>query len=285
MTITKEDEYATAFGRTSKKTKVDRYGWKLKDKAGKLKYLSKSILRMHPSYQRQSNNAKVITIASDWSWVACGAIIVGERGGEYWVIDGQHRVLAARRRADIDDLPCLVFATDGVEQEAKGFLDVNTLRKSVSSIDKFRALMAAGDPTANYVNELFVEIGITPKISGASKPLDIASVGWSLLKANENREAFEEVIRFAADLCRDDAPLHEILLGGLYYVHTNFKPDGLRNKELRSRIKKFGHKKLVNSSKSAAAYYQRGGAKVWARGMIDAINKGLHNKFEMKGPS
>lgn len=102
-------------------SKIDRYGWTVKDKPGEMKMLHKSVLKVHPSYQRHALKQKIASIASSWSWVAAGAIIVGERGGEYWVIDGQHRVLAAHNRADIDKLPCIIFVTDDVKQEARGF--------------------------------------------------------------------------------------------------------------------------------------------------------------------
>lgn len=256
-------------------TKVDRYGWTLKDKPGDLIHIDKKALSIHPSYQRHSVEAKVKSIASSWSWIACGAIIIGARDGEYWVIDGQHRVLAAMRRADIELLPCLVFETKSIQQEAVGFLNANTGRKPITGLDKFRASIAAGDETALYVDSIFNELGIVPS-QNSSKPLGIKSMAWSMSKAKENSESFETVVRLAAEIC-SNRPLHEVLLDGMYYLHNKANID-LNNKWLRDRIKKIGPDILIESAKRASAYFARGGAKIWADGMLSEINKGVRNK-------
>lgn len=270
-------DMATVYGKPSKTiTKVERYGWSVKDAPGKLVLLNKSVLQVHPAYQRHAVDAKVRLIASAWSWVACGSIVVGVRGGEYWVIDGQHRVMASKLRSDIDALPCLLFETESVEQEARGFLDANTGRKPVTSLDKFRARIASGDETAKYVDTVFRRLGIVPR-ARAAKPLEIKSVAWAMDKARENRAAFEVVIKTAAELCQEST-LQEILLQGLYYIQTNCDTK-LDDKRMNDRLKKIGQARLVEAGKRSSAYFTRGGAKVWADGMLLEINKGLHNKI------
>lgn len=277
----KMSEMATVFGKQSQTiTKVERYGWTVKDSPGEMMRLSKHLLRVHPAYQRHAIDSKVKMIASAWSWLACGTIIIGKRGGEYWVIDGQHRVMAAKSRSDIDCLPCLVFETGGVEQEARGFLDANTGRKPVSSIDKFRASIAAGDEVAIYVDSVFRRLGVVPR-STATRAMEIKSVAWAMTRANENRDAFASVMELAAELCRE-ITLHEMLLDGLYYIHTN-SGISINNTRLRDRLKRVGAVKLIESAKRASAYYARGGARIWAEGMLSEINKGLRDKIVLKG--
>lgn len=276
----KMSEMATVFGKQSQTiTKVERYGWTVRDAPGEMMSLSKHLLQVHPAYQRHAIDSKIKMIASSWSWLACGAVIVGRRGGEYWVIDGQHRVIAAKSRSDIDCLPCLVFETVSVEQEARGFLDANTGRKPVSSIDKFRASIAAGDEVAIYVDSVFQTLGIVPR-STANKAMEIKSVAWAMNRARENRETFESVMRLAAELCQERF-LHEILMDGLYYIHTNCVTN-LNNARLRDRIKKLGADRMIDAAKRAAAYYSRGGARVWAEGILAEINKGLRDKIVFK---
>lgn len=271
-------EMATNFGRLSTHmTKIEKYGWKIKDAKGEIVNLHKSRLQIHPAYQRNAIKSKIKAISSAWSWIACGAIIVGERDGEYWVIDGQHRVIAAKNRSDIDVLPCILFHTESVEQEARGFLDANTGRKPVSSIDKFRASLAAGDDTAKYVDSVFSELGIIVK-GTAKNALEIKSVAVSIRWANENREAFDAVIRLSAELCQH-CPIHEVLLGGLYYVYVNSE-NKFNDKRLIDRIKSIGAERLVYAGKRAAAYYVRGGLKVWADGMMEELNKGLRKQIK-----
>jgi hypothetical protein len=258
-------------------SKIDRYNWTAQDKPGSVQYIKKTLLKMHPSYQRNVATKKVLNMASSWSYIACGCIIVGNRGGEYWVVDGQHRVLAACKRSDIDALPCLVFDTQGVIQEAIGFLKTNTLRKPITSMDKFRAKLAALDDVALYVNSLFDELGIQPKAT-ASNPMEIKSLNWALTKASCDKESFTAVIRLAAEICHNHV-LSEKLLDGLFYIHK-YTDETLCDKRLRSRIKQIGVEALLESANRAAAYYTKGGAKVWADGMMNAINKGLRSVFE-----
>jgi hypothetical protein len=269
-------------GKPGKTTKVERYKWTTKDEPGTFVQLNKGDLQVHPEYQRSANSKKVLQIASEWSWVSCGAIIIGERSGEYWVIDGQHRVLAAKKRSDIKKLPCLVFMTTGVVEEAKGFLAVNTGRGAVSAFDRFKALVTSGDEAAIAVENLFSRLNVNMTPGGAMKPLDFASIGWALSKAGGNRASFETVMTLAAEVCKDVAPLHEKLVSGLYYLHFAHKQGGLNEKNLRNRIISVGPGRLLEGASRAAAYYTKGGAKIWAQGMMDEINKGLHTKFDIK---
>jgi hypothetical protein len=91
--------------------KVARYGWTVTDEPGVLRMLHKDHLLVPAEYQRDANEDKVRKIASEWSWLSFGAVIVGHRGGKYYTIDGQHRVLAAKRRSDVGEVPCVVFKT------------------------------------------------------------------------------------------------------------------------------------------------------------------------------
>jgi len=259
--------------------KIKRYGWSVKDSCGKIQYINKNILQIHPSYQRNASQSKILDLASSWSWVACGAIIVGSRDGEFWVIDGQHRVLGAKRRSDIKELPCVVFETIGIEQEAAGFLNVNINRKAMSSLDKYMALLVIGDESAVYVKSTFDKYGIIPDNQGTA-PRSIKSVVWALNCADSNRDAFDIVMELTSILCTD-LPLKERVLGSLYYMQTH--GIDLREKKLRTRIINIGAIKIEVAAQKAAAFFAKGGAKIWSEGILLEINKGMKesNKWMM----
>jgi hypothetical protein len=259
--------------------KVKRYGWETKNSPGEFASLHKDVLRIHPAYQRAMIPGKVKEVTSCWSWISCGAIVVGERGGEYWVIDGQHRVLAAKRRSDITHLPCLVFKTEGVKEEAIAFLDLNTGRKPVSSLGKFNAMITAGDQASLVVRKVTDDLGIVLK-SAASKGKELKSVAWAVKRAAEDEEAFTRVMRAAAELCCD-IPIQERLLDGLWYINERL-PGGIESKRFKERLQSVGVRRLLDAANKAAAYFVRGGASVWAIGMMDEINKGLRNKFQLE---
>lgn len=262
--------------------KTARYGWITKDAPGELRTLHKDVLQIHPAYQRDSIPSKIRDITAQWSFVACGAIVVGARGGEYWVIDGQHRVLAAKRRSDITHLPCVIFHTEDVKQEAVAFLDLNTGRKPVSTIGKFKAMIAAGDESAVFVRDTLESLAITPSTS-AHKEKEIKSLGWALKKSKENPARFEKVMRIACDISKN-IPIQEKLLDGLWYIDERIE-GGITNQRFSERIHQIGAQKLIEAANKASAYFVKGGASVWAQGMIDVINRGLQKRFEMKGSS
>lgn len=259
--------------------KVKRYGWVTKDQPGTLKNLHKDVLQIHPAYQRDVIPSKVKEITANWSWVGAGAIVVGERGGEFWVIDGQHRVLAAKRRSDITHLPCVVFQTEGVKQEAVAFLDLNAGRKPVSSIGKFRAMLAAGDEAARTVHRVLDDLNVVLK-GTPSKGKELKSVAWSVRRAGEDAEKFEIVMRMAAELSHD-IPIQERLLEGLWYINDRLR-GGISDKRFSDRLRAVGARRLIDAANKASAYFVRGGANVWATGMMDEINKGLRNKFALR---
>lgn len=262
--------------------KTARYGWVTKDEPGTLLSLHKDILQIHPSYQREVIVQKVKEITSSWSWVGCGALIVGKRGGDYWVIDGQHRALAAKRRSDITHLPCVVFETSDVQQEARGFLDANTGRKPVSAIAKQKALVAAGDEVAAFVHKTCADLGISIR-AYASKRNELKSIAWCMKRAAENKETFVKVLGIASELStQDDMQIPERVLEGLWVINAKVG-DGLNDPRLKKRLREKGARALLDAANRAAAYYSSGGGKIWAQGMLAELNKGLQKKFVMDG--
>lgn len=260
--------------------KIKRYGWTMKDRPGILTMLHKDALLVDPTYQRELNDAKAKQIAAAWSWIACGAIIVGKRGNVHWVIDGQHRVFGAKRRSDVEYLPCLVFETEDVQQEAKGFLDVNTGRKPITTVGRHKAMVASGDSVASFVQAKIEELGL--RISKGKQPNGIQCLGWCMKRASENRERFVRVITLVAEMSvKEGLCLSERVLEGVWHLDDKCG-NGLADKRLSQRLKDKGAQAMLDAANRAAAFYASGGGKVWAEGMLAELNKGLRDKFLME---
>lgn len=276
---------ASIDGRMTERTsngldKVARYGWAIKDAPGELRMVHKDALQIDSAYQRDVLHGKVKLIASSWSWIGLGALVVGERDGQLWVIDGQHRALAARKRSDISLLPCVVFKTDDVRTEARAFLDTNTGRKPVTTISKQKALVAAGDEIAVFIQQKFRENNLVAT-SYANAANQIKAMAWCNTRAAENKETFSLVLGFTASLCLvDQMPVHARLLEGIWYLNARCGA-GLADARLVKRLRDAGARTLLDAANRAAAFYARGGGRVWATGMLNEINKGLRHKFAM----
>lgn len=260
-------------------SKVERYNWKLQDKPGVQRMVKKGDLHVDHTYQRNANETKLMAIARDWSWIACGSIVVADREGVLFVVDGQHRVLAARKRGDITDLPCLVFKTHEARQEAKGFLAAQTLRKPITSVEKFRALVTIEDPAALVVQDLLASAGKTPG-EGVSTGT-VKCVGILVSLARDDATALRKIWPLIVAVS-EGQQIHQRVVEGLAYISKRM-PDGtsLMDKEWQKRVLKVGGVGLLTAAAKAAAYYARGGPKVWATGMIEAINKGHRNLLEL----
>ena len=263
--------------------KVQRYNWVTKGAPGDFQWIDKTIIQVDPSYQRSDvSKQKISVITQSWSWIACGVITIANRNGTFWAIDGQHRVLASLRRSDISKLPCIVFETTGSEQEARGFLEVNTSRRPVTAKQKHKAMVTAGDVDATYVQEQLSKLGLSSTKDDTSAGY-FNSFAWAMKTVAESRETFKAVIELAAEIChRDDEPIPQVLLYGFTYLHCHHA-GGITEKRICERIRLKGPLKLKMAAKRSALLAAAGGAKVWARGILDEINKGLSNKIVVEG--
>lgn len=93
-------------------------------------------LQVDDAYQRSidtpGSQSMIRTIARNWNWDLCQPLFVARRSDtRLYVVDGQHRLAAARMRSDIDQLPCIVSLTDGPAQEASLFSEFNRHRRSI----------------------------------------------------------------------------------------------------------------------------------------------------------
>lgn len=127
-------------------------------------------LRIHPAYQRkisQGGMSKITKIIRDFTWARFGALSVARaEDGTLWVVDGQHRMIAARALR-LTHVPTVIAASDLADQ-ARDFVGINTIRTSVASIDKFRARVASGDQTAIAVSELLGTLEISTEVAAGA---------------------------------------------------------------------------------------------------------------------
>ena len=152
-----------------------------------LQFCRPSELHIDPGYQRNvqtSVSQRLIRrIAQFWNWDLCQPLTVARRQSltmQLYVIDGQHRLAAARLRGDIDQLPCVIVDCESAAQEAASFVHLNQSRKPLSGLDLFRAAVASGDSTCTAMLEAMTAAGLSlaPHGNVASwKPGQVAAIG------------------------------------------------------------------------------------------------------------
>lgn len=122
-----------------------------------------SRLRLDPTYQRRHDRAasknRIDRMAAAWDDGLAGTVIVSERSDGWYVIDGGHRFLAARR-AGIKVLRAIVWKGLTREGEARLYRRLNTGTVRPSAMDLFRSKLAEGDPAALSIQRVTTECDV-----------------------------------------------------------------------------------------------------------------------------
>lgn len=279
MSAVAANSHKEAFIHNGRMSKVERYKWTFADRPGEFLMIDKDELTVDPSYQRTETENKVKTIAQRWSWIACGTITVAIRNDHFYVVDGSHRVLGARRRSDIKDLPCMVFDTNDIVAEAQGFLDANTLRKPMTMIEKFKALVMVNDEAAVTVRDMIAASGYTIT-SSAKSGRSVGCIGQLLLAYRSYKEAFLRVWPVILE-SSDGQPIHDRQVASLVWIEHRIASldQSLTRQPWRRRVVQLGCHGILDACAKASAYYKSGGAAVWGEGVLNALNHGVRNKL------
>ena len=128
-------------------------------------WLDLALLQVDHRYQREiagAGRAHVHKLLRTFNWNCYQPIIVSEReDGSYAVIDGQHRLEAARMHPLISELPCYIVDAPSIAAQAAIFSTVNGRRLGLTSLQKYWASHAAGEPSAVAVAEVCAAHGVS----------------------------------------------------------------------------------------------------------------------------
>jgi hypothetical protein len=117
-----------------------------------------------PHVQRELNEPRVKKLVDEFDPNLLGLIIASKRpDGRTYILDGQHRVVAARRKGYTGLFATRVYEGLTVAEEADAFLGHNNTRQ-VSALDKFLVRVTKGDPGAVALNNALNRYGL--KASG-----------------------------------------------------------------------------------------------------------------------
>lgn len=259
-----------------------RYNLTVVDEPGEFKMINKHKLMIDHSYQRNASKGRVKLINKDWSWLACGVIIVASREEGLFVVDGQHRVLAALSRADIEMLPCMVFKIKTIEKEAKGFLTAQVGRKPLTSYDKFSAQIIAGDENAIFVNQLLEKYDLIPGNYTAGSDCKTVKCLYCMIQwASYNKDVFEQVWPLIVEVCKGNV-IKDRIVSGFAYLANHSDGEGILTPYWKQKIISIPYQRYIEGIRKAMGYYGSGGERTSALGIIDVINHGRKSKINLK---
>jgi len=252
--------------------RVTRYNLEVRNAPGTFLMLDKAELEVDSAYQRNKiNQRRVDTLTRTWDWIACGCLVVALRDDNKWfVVDGQHRKLAADQRSDIRELPCLVFETANRREEAQSFLAINQGRVGVGSLDRYRAQLLSGDKTAYAVEAMLKSTGHRAGDKPSARTVSCVQCLYNL--ASEDRARFERLWPLLAEL-HPDGPMTDAVIRGLWTVDKWLGERSVTEPPYREKLLVIGGNGLNHEIRREMAVIGQGGSRVCACAIAKYLNK------------
>lgn len=264
------------------RSKRELFGWKAAGDRGQLMWLDKRLLNVDHAYQRvRTKENRVNEIARTWSWPACLPIGVFVRpDGRYYVYDGQHRVRAALKRDDVQELPCWVFEGEEVAEEADAFVKSNTVRGPVTAAEKFKAKLVANDEESRAISAILGDYGYEVGVGGNTRGMIccIAAVERAYQRSPER-------LRRVLAICQsvyDNKPPNNVVFQAMEYLDGHLASSegaSIYRADVKEKLLATDARELEKVCLSYQALSGgKGGAKVWAAGLVEHLNKGKRTR-------
>jgi hypothetical protein len=249
--------------------KIERYNWERLDDKGIEARLPIGDLLIDHEYQRpEVSNLNTLNIAHNFSWSAFGALIVMKRqDGKYYVVDGQQRLLAARKRGDIKTVPCRVTESNGIEHEARVFARANIHRTRVNAYSNYRAMVAGREEPAFTINKWCCDNGFVVTENTNAGQIDFPAL---LVKCwSQNSEICKKAILLQRSIINPEQ-LNSYVHKGLFYLL-------LRQIDVESELGKLitlgGKAAIMRSIKTIEIETgQKASSRISALGILAVIN-------------
>lgn len=282
MNTNRNQIVAGAFiGETAKK---DRYAWNEPETPGAFAWLPKEKILINHAYQRDRiNETRINEIASAWSWIRCGALSIAKREGKFYAMDGQHRLLAAMKRADIETMPCIIFTAESLEVEANSFVALNSHKTAVAGVDRFKAMVVAGDQMALAVRNMLQDTGHSVGPTSSAKTVSCILTIWKMYSRDPS--TMESLWPLIADVAPGQA-ITDSLVRSMFGVEklVQRKQKTIVEPPYRAKLIEFGALGIVNGCRQEKQIIGKGGERIETAALVKMLNKsrlGAGNKIEM----
>ncbi|MVA55972.1 DUF6551 family protein [Agrobacterium vitis] len=241
-------------------------------------WVAVELIDVDSNYQRELDGRKVEKILSEFRWDHFGALTLARKAGDrFSVTDGQHRAKAASLHPLIDRVPAMIIAGAGLQAEAENFLVINRDRKVVSSIERYWAGLASGDPVASRIRSVLQSAGcdVAPD-QGTYKPNltnSVTAIGRALERYGDKAVRHSlETIRAAWP--SESKALRGTLIAALSRVIEG-NIDGINMDRLVSILKPKSFEDLTASAESLRKLAGGDAPTMLARTITEIYNRGL----------
>lgn len=235
------------------------------------------LLEVDESYQRDTHDVQELI---PFDKKKCGFILVSFRNGKFYIIDGQHRYLAAKFLG-IASLPCIILI-ETQEDEALIFSGQDIGKKKLTPYDTFKANIASGKEsvprvkTDMEINRICSSHGI--RIIRATRYTRNDKILRSLAEArrivNSNGvDCFEWIINTICSTNWDTCPISytQEILRMLKHYYTN--NEVIDNDSVRKAMNSTTPMQILALSKADYPEYSiRVGLNICFKKLVDSYN-------------
>jgi hypothetical protein len=242
------------------------------------------------NYQRKASYAKVKNIIRSFDWKAFGFIIVNIRDSGNYVIDGQHRIVAATRKS-YKEVPCMVYSGLALSEEAGLFVNCQINRNAIHAFEKYQALLVSGDHTTTRIEFLLQKHGL--KSSRGHSDSSTKKRGYTnaigALYSIYNSKGYDKLDKLLGIMVSTwkyddgtfdpDALSNTMLYGMNVFMNKTFGK--INEKKFIAKFRKIPAGKIISMSKKNQAVYGKGIPSNVARAILEEYNFRNSNKLDI----
>lgn len=152
-------------------------------RASNLRWVPIADMKVSPKAQREFKVGHAADYAADFDLEALGFPVLSHRDGNYYIVDGQHRIAALKMIGWGDQqIQCEVYEGLSEADEAGLFLRRDS-RRAIQAFDKFRIGVVAEREAETEIDRVVRAQGL--RVSQDGDPRSIGAVG-ALLKVHRN---------------------------------------------------------------------------------------------------
>lgn len=258
----------------------------------KFRMVPVNLLFIDDMYQRDLRKSRVQNLAKNWDDDISMPLLVNERNnGMYSVIDGQHR-LERYITEGIKEVCCKVLTRKTVEEEAILFQKTNINRNAPTSLDIFKASLAAKDDLYLQIESIVYKNGydfpfISPTTdapTNRTQSNQIKAVGtlkriaYDRNKSN-GLQVLDDTLRTIRDIWGNDsdAVSGQMLSGLSRFIHGVKNVDYFEMCRLVDVLKKKSAFEILREAKKYKIMYQGEMETNVVIALVDAYNFKLKN--------
>lgn len=250
-------------------------------------------IKIDMSYQRKLNELKVRQIIKNFDMNAFGSLLINKRDNDddFYLIDGQHRSKAAKQKSLII-APCNILHGLTQQEEADLFVQLNSIRYQIKSIDKFKAKVTSDDKTSLEIVEIMNQYGFKPNhlnngnISTRKRGY-ITNVS-SLEKIYNQKGSIylEAVLRIISSAWKnndgtfDPDALKRDTIEGIYsFVVKGYNKSNFDENKLINKLKKAAAITFINGQNRNLSIFGKGKSNNYAKAVLETYNQ--NNKYKL----